>query len=179
MTPVEKAGMLFKKAGLGFPALPAMLGARLRERGDWLFSTREIEKAPYNLHHYLREDPVGDYLILSHSGYGANSYAIQYYLVYGPLQMFLHLAWGGIYSNDRESAAQDIRLCFSLADEVVRLTRDRQKLKPGQNQRIVGSDIYNSYWSLSGNGGERRSLTPAGALGEVLQWLKDGTPDQK
>jgi hypothetical protein len=77
--------------------------------------------SPYNLQHYIHEAEsslVNDYVILSHSGHGFNSYAIQYYLVRGSLRMFLHLGWGGAYA-DAEKDAATIRECFSLADPVV------------------------------------------------------------
>jgi hypothetical protein len=96
MTDIGKARRLFHEAGLAFPKIPDEFAPRLKERDEWLFSTREIQASPYNLHHYVREierNPVEDYVVLSHSGHGANSYAIQYYLVQGALRMFLHLSW--------------------------------------------------------------------------------------
>ena len=96
MTDIEKARELFRQAGLAFPTIPKQLAARLKERGEWLFSTREVKIWPYNLDDYVREshDAPGDYAVLCHSGHGVNSYAIQYYLVYGPLRMFvLGLGW--------------------------------------------------------------------------------------
>jgi hypothetical protein len=88
MTGIEKARQLFRQAGLAFPTIPKQLAARLKERGEWLFATRELKISPFNLDYYVPEshDAPGDYAVLCHSGYGVNSYAMQYYLVYGPLQ---------------------------------------------------------------------------------------------
>lgn len=49
--------------------------------------------SPYNLQYYVEEMDQADatYVVLAHSGHGTNSYAIQYYLVSGPLRLFLHL----------------------------------------------------------------------------------------
>ena len=108
LTGIEKARELFRQAGLAFPTIPKQLAARLKERGEWLFSTREVKISPYNLDDYVREshDAPGDYAVLCHSGYGVNSYAIQYYLVYGPVRMFLFLGWGGVYMDPDTDASR-------------------------------------------------------------------------
>lgn len=92
MFDIEKARHLFQDPGLTFPNIPEELAARLKERSEWVFSTRKIVMSPYNLQHYPTESEeaqVEDYLVLAHSGQGVNSYAIQYYLVQGSLRMFL------------------------------------------------------------------------------------------
>src|SRR5262249_36848977 len=45
MTGIEKARGLFQQAGLAFPTIPDRLAAKLKERGDWLFSTRDLKNA--------------------------------------------------------------------------------------------------------------------------------------
>jgi hypothetical protein len=97
VTDLDEARRLFHNAGLAFPTIPFPLASRLRKHGPWLFSTRKLGVSPYFLSHYIDEARSDDYSVLSHSGHGANSYAIQYYLVHGGLAAFLHLAWGGIY----------------------------------------------------------------------------------
>ena len=133
MTAIEKARQLFRKSKLAFPTIPDKLAARVKELDEWLFSTREIEMSPYNLDDYVlevNETHVEDYAVLSHSGHGANSYAIQYYVVYGALRMFLHLGWGGVYMNAREARDQ-IRDCFSLADEIIPAVQTGARLRAG------------------------------------------------
>ena len=108
MSDIDKAKQLFQKAGLSFPPIPPELSSQLKEQSEWLFSTRPIEVSPYILRHYVDEaekSAVKDYALLAHSGHGVNSYAIQYYLVDGPLRMFLHLGWGGVYMNAAEESA--------------------------------------------------------------------------
>src|SRR5208337_266479 len=109
MSDIDKAKHLFQKAGLSFPPIPNELASRLKEQGEWVFSTRPIEVSPYVLRHYVDEaekTDVEDNALLAHSGHGVNSYAIQYYLVYGPLRMFLHLGWGGVYMNAAGESAK-------------------------------------------------------------------------
>jgi hypothetical protein len=182
MTDIEKARHLFQEAGLAFPTIPKQLAAGLKEQGEWLFSTRELKMSPYNDRYYIREDDgfSGDYAVLCHSGHGVNSYAIQYYLVYGPLRLFRFLGWGGIYM-DADAAASQIRECFSLADEIVPAAMTVRKVGAGERLTIVASDFYGTYWSASKESGQkerRGSKGPAELLAEVLHWLKSPPPNQ-
>jgi len=175
MTGIEEARRLFEAAGLVVPAIPTELAARLQERGKWCFSTRELEVSPYDLDHYVREceELLSDYAILSHAGYGVNSYAIQYFLVSGPLRMFLHLGWGGVYM-DSVATTSKIRECFSLADEIVPAALTQGKLGDGDQLLIVGTDFYDSYWSsLKGDELRKRAAAtgPVEACAEALRWL--------
>ena len=178
MTDIKEARHLFREAGLAFPTIPEELAARLKEQGKWLFSTREIKMWPYNLEEYIYEvdgTHVVDYVVLSHSGHGANSYALQYYLVHGTLEMFLHLAWAGLYSNVKKDAAA-IRDCFSLTDEIVPAAQTAEKLQAGARLRIVGCHFYGSYWSAPGKKGPKgvpNRKDPAEVLTEALHWLKE------
>jgi hypothetical protein len=177
MNDIEKAIRLFRDAGLAFPTIPGELTTQLKEQGQWLFATREIEMSPYNLQHYVDEADethVDDYAVLSHSGHGANSYALQYYLVHGTMRLFLHLAWGGVYL-DAAAAAAKIRDCFSLAAEIVPTAKNTGRLGASNRLTIVGSDVYGSYWSAPGQSGQkerRDSKGPAEVLAECLHWLK-------
>jgi hypothetical protein len=182
MSVVEKARRLFQEAGLAFPMVPMELAAKLKEQGKWLFSTRELKTSPYNLQHYVDEadGDAGEYAILSHSGHGANSYAIQYYLVSGPLRLFLHLGWGGAYM-DAEADASKIRECFSLADQIVAAAVTSRKLAASERLTAVGSDFYGSHWSAPGQPGHAERVGeqgPADVLTEVLRWLQDPSPNQ-
>lgn len=182
MTDLEKARHLFHDAGLSFPTVPEELAVGLKERGKWLFSTRELTMSPYNLQAYTAEcdDAPASYVVLGHSGHGANSYAIQYYLVSGPLRLFLHLGWGGVYM-DADAAVSEIRECFALADEIVPTAMRAEKLAAGDRLTIVGSDFYGSYWSAPGQGRQKESgdeKRPAEVLTEVLHWLKNPPPNK-
>ncbi len=170
MTDIGKARQAFEKVGLPFPKIPDELAARLKEQDKWLFSTRKITMSPYNLQHYVDELNVRDYVVLSHSGHGVNSYAVQYYLVYKALRMFLHLGWGGAYMNAQTDATK-IHECFSLASEVVSKAEDG----PFPRLTIVGSDFYGSYWCVPGEkprGAAEGSKSPLAVLSDALRWLQ-------
>jgi hypothetical protein len=178
MTDLEEAKRLFRKAGLAFPTIPEELGARLKKRGEWLFSTRKIDMSPYNLDHYVIEinkKRVKDYAVICHSGHGVNSYAVQYYLVYGPLRLFLHLGWGGVYSDAKADAAK-IKTCFSMADEITRAVQSDGTLGARDQLTIICSDFYGSYWLAPGESRPKEKIHgskgPAKVLTEVRYWLK-------
>ena len=180
MIDIEKARHLFQEAGLTFPNIPERFSARLKERSEWVFSTRKIVMSPYNLQHYITESEeaeVEDYVVLAHSGHGVNSYAIQYYLVQGSLRMFLHLGWGGAYMNSEETAAT-IQNCFSMADQIVMAERSAAKLQAGGRLLVVGSDFYGSYWlrpgeSIQSEESDRKQ--PLEVMSETHDWLDSFT----
>lgn len=176
MIDVDKARELFQGAGLAFPNIPEELARRLKEQDRWLFATREISMSAYNLQHYVGEVDTKDYAILSHSGHGVNSYAIQYYLVYKALRMFLHLGWGGAYM-DAKADATKIYESFALANEIIPMVQDVRAIPVGDQLTIVGSDFYGSYWSLPGRNrrdGPEGSKGPAVVLAEALRCLQSG-----
>ena len=179
VTDIEKARKLFRDAGLAFPTIPEELAPKLKERGKWVFSTRPIDTSPYNLQHYVNEAEdirVREYAVLSHSGHGANSYAVQYYLVWGALRMFLHLGWGGVYM-DPEVAACTIRDCFSVGDQIVEAAQGVGKFEAGEYVTVVASDFHGSYWFPPRKGHkaehEGRTEGPVVVLTEASDWLKN------
>jgi hypothetical protein len=94
MTYLEEAKTLFQKAGLALPTVAENLAVHLKKRGESLFSARKINMSPCNLDHYvceIDEKCVKYYAAICHSGHGINSYALQYHLVRGSLQLFLHM----------------------------------------------------------------------------------------
>ena len=181
MGDLEQARQLFAGAGLAFPTIPDQLAVKLKKRDQWLFATRPVKMSPYNLDYYVREGErarTKEYAVLCHSGHGVNSYAIQYYLVFGSVRLFLHLGWGGVYM-DVNAASSQVRECFALADEVVRRAMIPGSLMPEERLIIVGSDFYGSHWSASTQGRqeERGSQRPAQVLAEVLRWLRNSAEE--
>ncbi len=183
MTGLEKARATFLRAGLAFPKIPEKLACQLEERREWQFSTQPLKIPPYNVVTYIDESyhSSAPYVVLAHDGWGINSYALSYYLVFGPLRLFLHLSWGGGYS-DRVSDAAEIQKCFSLADKILPASMTSGKLLPGEYLTIVCS-LYCNYWGLSLPGYIRRSeythMRDAELLAQILKWLNDPAPRRK
>src|SRR5512137_986937 len=111
---------LLAEAGLAVPPLPDGADARLKEREEWCFSTRAFKESPLNLQHYVRKAIAGaspDYVLVARVGQGTDSCAMHYFLVQGPLQMFLQLACGSPAGRDRSTTLANE--CFRLAHELV------------------------------------------------------------
>ena len=95
------------------------------------------------------------------------------YVVYNVLRMFLQLGWGGVYMDAK--AATNIHDCFSLANEIIPMAQQAGAILGGDRLTIVGSDFYESYWSLPGK--NRRDEVegangPAIVLAGALRWLQ-------
>ena len=108
-------------AGIPLPALLQELRLKLKKKDHRIFSTRFLEWSPYYVRKYLNEieeNNVPDYAIIAHSGHGLNSWAVQYYLVWRTLRIFVHLPWRGAYMDGNATTAK-IRNCFSMVDKIV------------------------------------------------------------
>ncbi|MBK8964129.1 MAG: hypothetical protein IPM75_13880 [Candidatus Competibacteraceae bacterium] len=114
---LQPARALFAAEGLPFPELPPALAGQMQPFGELLFGTRDPETGPYALDVFrdaVYEQPVTDYALLGFDGHGINSWALHYYLVQGPLALFVQLPWGGAYI-DPAAAKQRIGDAFALA----------------------------------------------------------------
>jgi hypothetical protein len=146
---IDKARALFEQVGLDLPPIPEELRKTFKERQSWCFSSRPVKIWPYRFDDYVEEAHSrrpSDYVLIAHAGHGVNSYAIHYYLVRGPLKLFLQLAWGGIYEDQRKTTL-GVNGCFKL---VSRLLQVFDKGSPSDQMLIVASDFYGSSWLMSG-----------------------------
>ncbi|BEH08894.1 hypothetical protein GSUET_05060 [Geobacter sulfurreducens subsp. ethanolicus] len=185
LTDKDKARQLFQDAGFDLPAIPKELAVRLKKRTDLDFSTREIPTSPNYLQFYVDEaikNQVDDYVILSRAVNSPTRYAIHYFLVFGPLRMFLQLFWAATYihhggdtyvnNDDFEAQIREIRQCFILADQIVTAT---SACKASDRLTIVCTNDGGSYWEAPDQGPqeEKRYLKrPSEILGEALQWIE-------
>ena len=176
---LEKARQLFQKAGFDLPEIPDKLALCLKQRSELDFSTRTTPKSVNFIDFYVDEAnkcQVDDYIILSRAVWSPSVNTIHYFLVLGPLRMFLQLCWGGfrIDADVLADEIQEIRHCFSLADQIVPLAME--VCKTGERLTIVTQSLgSNNYWVASGQDAqeiERRCQHPKEVLSEVLQWLR-------
>jgi hypothetical protein len=183
---------LLAEAGLCMPPMPKDAEARLKEREDACFSTRAFKESPVNMQHYVRKAITGvspDYVLVARVGHGANAHAIQYFLVQGPLQVFLQLACGSQAGQDRTTTA--VNECFALVHELVaavpRALRSG-RLPAAGRLTVVASDRTDSLWEIA-SAGERAgqaarparvtthdARTPRQALEAALGWCRGEDP---
>lgn len=158
---------MLAETGLSMPPMPADAEARLKERKDSYFSTRAFKESPVNLQHYVRKAIAGvspDYVLVARVGQGTSPCAMHYFLVQGPLQVFLQLACGS--QAGRDGATLLLNECFSLVHELVAAMPHvlRTGRLPGSGRlTVVASDRTESFWEMAG-AGERagQAARPAG-----------------
>ncbi len=179
---------LLTEAGLSMPPMPDAARKRLKEREEGCFSTRAFKVPPCDIQHYVRKAIGGaspDYVLIGQTGPEAAP-AFYYFLVQGPLQLFLQLAWDGVAAG-RGSQAARVNECFALAHQVVAAVPEaiqRGRLLRNGRLTVVASDLEESFWEVAAP--ERRASwplppsrrVPRGAsdprrvLGEALRWCQ-------
>jgi hypothetical protein len=181
---------LLAEAGLTMPPMPEMAETRLKEREDDCFSTRTFKESPANLLHYVRKAIGGvspDYVLVALGRDGHTANALHFFLVRGPLQLFLQIGWGGAGAA-RERATALANDCFALAHQLVEAVP--HALRKGRLVRtgrltVVGSDLGESFWEVAQaderadrpprplHGKNRAARGPRVALEEALRWCRE------
>lgn len=174
--------------GLSMPPLPSDAETRLKEREDDCFSTRAFKESPANMPHYVRKAIAGvspDYVLVARAGHGTLACAIHYFLVQGPLQIFLRLTCGS--QTGPGLATTTANACLGLSHELVaavpRALRSGRLPATGR-LTIVASDRSESFWEIA-SAGERageaarparvkthEARTPQQALEAALGWCR-------
>jgi hypothetical protein len=144
------------------PPMPDGAEARLKEREDACFSTRAFKESPLDLQHYARKAIAGaspDYVLIARVPQGASSCVLHYFVVQGPLQVFLQLACRSAAGRDRSttSANECVGLAHELVAAVPRALRAGRLSRSGR-LTVVGSDLAESYWEVAG--ADRRGSQP-------------------
>jgi hypothetical protein len=181
---------LLAEAGLTMPPMPDGADARLKERGDWCFSTRAFKESPLNVQHYVRKVIAGaspDYVLVARVEHGADFCAMHYFLVQGPLQVFLQVGQGSPAEGGRSTTS--VNECFALAHELVAAIP--QALGAGRLPRagrltVVGSDRIESFWEVAAageppaqpgratRGRPHHTRPPRQILEEAARWCRSG-----
>ncbi len=180
---------LLAEAGLSMPPMPEAALTRLKEREDWCFSTRTVKVSPGEMRHYVRKAVAGaspDYVLIAQTGQGSGPSAMQYFLVQGPLQLFLQIGWGG------PRAAVLVNECFALAHQLVEAVPEairRGRLPRRGRLTVVASDRDPGFWEVATSGEQahqpspparrvpRGAPDPRRVLGEAVAWCR-GKPEQ-
>jgi hypothetical protein len=152
---------LLAEAGMAMPPMPADAEARLKEREEWCFCTRALKVSPSDVPHYVRKAIAGaspDYVLIAQTGAGAGPTALHYFLVQGPLQIFLQIGWSG-GSAERERATALVNECFGLAHQLVDAIPSA--LRHGRLSRqgritVLASNLGKGFWEVAA-AGERAS----------------------
>ena len=184
---------LLAEAGLSMPPMPDGADARLKERGEWCYSTRALKESPLNVQHYVRKAIAGaspDYVLVARVEHGADSCAMHYFLVQGPLQIFLQVGRGSPAAGGRSTTSvTSVNECFALTHELVAAVP--QALGAGRLPRagrltVVGSDRIESFWEVAAagerpvqvgratRGRPQDARSPRRILEEAVRWCRRG-----
>lgn len=146
----------FREADLPSPPIPSRFESSLQALGSWWFATNDVSPAAMYLFETdflltLLTGHVDDFVAVSHAGHGANSYALSYFLVDGPLALLLQTAWGGVYT-DVERAVAAWRLLVSHVERLIQAAQSATAVKAGRAEErlvVVNSDFRGSgSWAL-------------------------------
>ncbi len=165
----------FAEQGLPFPWIPAELADHFQPVDEWLYATRTDMPSPYDIAWFAQEvgtEPVDDYVLYGYAGRGMNSYAIHYYLVRGPLALFVQTSWGGIYTeNDKSSRllAKQLQQAETLATTVAAV-QVRGGFHPDERLIVMISDFYGANWI------RQHGLVEKDRFGRTGDWRKDDDP---
>jgi hypothetical protein len=121
------AQALFKREGLPPPPIPSPLASQVRLRSSWHFGTRTDTPRLYDYQWYVDEfktTPVADYVQFGQDGHGFASYAVHYYLAYGPIALALQSTWGSGLTDPR-AATRRISTLFASVAHFVALVEHR------------------------------------------------------
>ncbi len=148
---------LLKEAGLSMPPMPETALTRLKEREEWCFCTRAVKVPPSEIRHYVRKAVAGaspDYVLLARTEASGAASAMQYFLVQGPLQLFLQVRWGGP-AGGRDRGVALLNECFALVHQLVRAVPEairRGGLSPRGRITVVASDREPGFWEVTAAG---------------------------
>jgi hypothetical protein len=160
----------FQQQKLPSPPVPTSLQGALTQQTPHVFGTVQLQHDLYDLGHYLKKanDPTEDYLLLGHGGHGIQSHAMHYYLVQGPLAVFLQIQCGSAYGDLDKDA---LRLTHyygqleALLNKTLTATNASNKLASGQRLIVFESDF-------AGNG-----LAKITDLNDPASWKKAVFPE--
>ena len=130
------------------PPIPSRFELSLQTLGPWWFATNDVSPAAMYLFETdflltLLTGQLDEFVAVSHAGHGANSYALSYFLLDGPLALFLQTAWGGVYT-DAEKAASAWRFLVSQVERLIRAAQSPTGVNArGLHERllVVNSDF--------------------------------------
>ena len=134
---------LVAEAGVVMPPMPIDARARLKEREDWCFCTRTFKVPPSDVQYYVRKAIAGvspDYVLIARTEAGVGPAALHYFLVQGPLQIFLQIGFA---------------LARQLVDAIPEALR-RGRLSRQGRITVVGSSFGKGFWEVAA-AGERAS----------------------
>lgn len=148
---IDAAKAVFGRESLRFPYVPGTMTAHMRSLGDMIFGTRDLNPGLSAVDSFvteLEQRAVDDYLLMGFDGHGIASQALHYYLVCGPLALFLQLNWANPFVDEETSRRRidgALGVAKSLYDDIAKAV-EKGRFSLGQRLVVVESDFATSRW---------------------------------
>jgi hypothetical protein len=146
---------------LGLPEPPAPLAEHVRDLGDGRWGTRERAHSFRGIGWFLEEAEAGradEYVLAGIESVATELDALHYFLVYGPVALFLQLP------VDDDDDVDRLRHAGELTAEVVGAAADR-RFAPGTRLFVLDSFLTDRRWALIEPGGEPATWRTGGIVG--------------
>lgn len=156
---------LLPAQGVPFPPVPPELADAVRVLGRWRFGTRPLDRPLLDIEGWVAEAVArapATYLVFGHDGYGIAGQAIHYYLVTGPLAVFL---------QERLDALADTPSFPMLAAAFAALPALLDRLEQAQARGRIGGD---ERWVLVDSTLTRRGWARLAGAGGAPTWRDEG-----
>ena len=175
---------LLAEAGIRMPPVPAALCRQLKERAEWVFSTRTFKVPPTDLLFYVRKAIAGalpDFALIARPA-DARPLTLHVYILQAPLQLFLQLRW-----DETPAVAAGIDAILALSEELAReipAALRRGRLTLDGRLTVVGSDFTAGFWEVAASTeravrpgaakrpGARTISPPQAIVADALRWCR-------
>ena len=156
---VDPAVSFISKKKLLLPPIPQSFRSSVEELGSGVFGTAWAKgRSLYNVQAFMNEamnNANARFFVFGQAGHGINSWAMHYYLVDGPIALFLQLPYGGAYMS-REASIGAITGAWGLIKDLIRAA-DEAEVATEERLYIVESPLSASRWAW----GKRGEVLPS------------------
>lgn len=168
IAPWAAAQAFFADQGLPFPPLPPALSADLQPAKPHLFATCAVEHSAFDVELWIGavDANAAPRALLGVDGRGFNSWAMHYFLVDGPLALFVQCPWGGAFGDagrDAERVKAAFAACGPLQEAAARALHEG-RAPIGRRLLVVHGAILDERcaWLTDKAAGEGARLAPQG-----------------
>lgn len=160
---LDAAKTFFREEKLPFPFVPAAFRSDIHQIGPGVFGSGWPVHAPVSLYDIQKcmtesmRHPDKPFLLFGEAGHGVNSWAMHYYLVNGPLALFVQLPFGGVHMN-HEASVGAITGTWGLLRDVIHAA-DEADVSPDERLHIIDSAVIGSRWAWVKKNGSTANTT--------------------
>lgn len=164
---LEQATQWLTAQSLPPPPIPAEFESALVAVTENLYGTRTDKSGLYAIADFTTEvasQATADYLLFGLGGRGMASNAFHYYLVRGPLALFVQLAYGNVYEN-KPLSLKRIASAWQQAETLIQAMAEKQThFAPDERLLIMMSSFTGASWT------QFQGLQEAATFGLAANW---------